>query len=217
MVRAFMNRRKLFKIADSPEELGLLFQWGNPLRGFTADDQPYSNRTAQVGEYSSVYPAYVSDMPTDEEFQGNEKYDVCAFLSGNWVTPTAEQLEVLTSFSPRSKGVLNGVDGFWFGTANNLKTSLFFPFARYRSTDGKINTNSTFLALWSSKYMDNDEASFLSISNTSVQRVGVSWKRCAFSIRPVKSEAFVWDGVSPKDYIEIGGVKWAKGNVTGYK
>lgn len=221
MISRFMNKKRLFKIADKPEDFGLLFLWLQPQRGFKAENIAFTDRNAQIGEYTDIWPAGLTlNSPVNN--QGKPEFDVCTQLSGNWVTPNSEQFNVLVKYNPL-KGYLNGIEGAWFGTPNDLENGVFFPCSGYREHEqGKFWGGYNIGRYWASSCPRdpyNRYGTSLLFDRTNPIMTYDHYRRNeAYSIRPVKAASYVWDGnPATKDFVEIGGVKWAKGNVTGYK
>lgn len=219
MISRFMNKKRLFRIADKPEEYGLLFLWCQQQRGFKAENIPSGDQAAQIGEYTATWPVGLTlNSPVNN--QGKQEFDVCTLLNGDWVTPTLEQWNTLQNID-RTKGYLNGVKGVWIGPVNDLVNGIFLPAAGYREHNkgdylsgvGKYGASSL------KRDPNNTNApafSFDDNPNNPITIYEYMRRNDAFSIRPVKSSTYIWDGnPATKDFVELGGIKWAKGNVAG--
>lgn len=216
-----MGRNGVFKISNRPEDFGLLFLWCQPQRGFKTGELAFSDPVAQVGEYAATWPTPLALIsPVDN--QGKTEFDVCTQLPGNWVTPNSGQFRLLLNCNPL-KGFMNGIEGAWFGIPNDLDNGIFLPSSGYREyTEGLYYGGMEVGRYWASSCPRDPYDRYgtsLIFDRTNPIMVYDHYRRNeAYSIRPVKSASYVWDG-NPitKDFVELGGVKWAKGNVTGYK
>ncbi|WP_293706832.1 hypothetical protein [uncultured Parabacteroides sp.] len=219
--RRMMGKKGLFKISNRPEDFGLLFLWCQPQRGFKAESIAFADLNAQVGEFTTTWPSGLTlNSPVNN--QGKPEFDVCTQIKGDWVTPTLEQWKAL-QYVDRTKGYLNGVKGVWVGTTNDLTNGIFLPGAGYRNHEkgeycvgsGKYGSSSL------ARDPNNIYAPVFQFDDNPNNPIAVyefDRRNNAHSIRPVKSNTYVWDGnPATKDFVELGGVKWAKGNITGYK
>ncbi|MBO7337417.1 MAG: hypothetical protein J6U33_02090 [Paludibacteraceae bacterium] len=193
--------------ASEPEEVGGHFAWGE-----TETKETYSWTTYQLCDGSNQ---------TMKKYCTNEYYgtvdgrkalepadDVATALYGDgWSMPTQEQFEELldrenTSWSRTTQ---YGVEGLKVTSKANGKT-IFLPIGGYRDGTGSYNTSNGYY--WTKDlYAGIDNlARSLAIESNSVSTGDSKSRRCGLNVRPVYKEP-------AKEYVEIGGLKWATMNV----
>ena len=137
--------------ANSEEESGLYFQWGDT-KGYTTEqvgvDKQFTWRDYKfsVNGSSSNFNKYnSSDSKTQLDLEDDAVY---AALGGNWRMPTQADFQELTANTTTQVTSISGIQGMKFNSKNN-SNYLFFPFAGYANSGSMRNVGSYFYC-WSS-------------------------------------------------------------------
>lgn len=175
---------------------------------------------ATVTAYGSYFEwnALTPEKGTHSQIlEWDEDNDPCRRMEpkGTWSTPTYEELNKLKGLKHIWTAGYNGVAGYWFGTNNADEAAaspdryLFLPAAGLNDRGNGVKYENTKGEYWSSTDYGSEWLIFangMNISKT-VLDVNYNYRDNGFSVRCVKRKAVV------KDYIEVGGSKWAKGNL----
>ena len=118
--------------ADSPEDPGLYFQWGD-IEGFSKDSGKYCNGTRVeernwTGDYSVTHGCMLGDsqnIPADPYFDAARKY-----MGSPWRMPTIQEIQELfnDSYTTYQWTTRNGMNGHLVTSKSN-GNSIFLPAA----------------------------------------------------------------------------------------
>ena len=145
--------------ANSEEESGLYFQWGDTV-GYTKDqigtDKIFNWENYKWNSGSSFNPTkYVYSDNIQLYLEDDAVY---AALGGNWRMPTKADFQELVYNTKTEVTSINGIQGMKFTSKNN-SNYIFFPFAGYAYSGSVRDVGSDFNC-WSSTLssVDNDSS-----------------------------------------------------------
>ena len=145
--------------ANSEEESGLYFQWGDTV-GYTKDqigtDKIFNWENYKWNSGSSFNPTkYVYSDNIQLYLEDDAVY---AALGGNWRIPTKAAFQELIYNTKTEVTSINGIQGMKFNSKNN-SNYIFFPFAGY-TYSGSMNDVGSDFNCWSSTLssVDNDSS-----------------------------------------------------------
>ena len=137
--------------ANSEEESGLYFQWGDTV-GYAAEQVgtekqfDWNNYKFSIDGSDSNFNKYSSsDSKTQLDLEDDAVY---AALGGNWRMPTQADFQELTANTETEVTSINDIQGMKFNSKNN-SNYLFFPFAGYANS-GSMNFVGSYFYCWSS-------------------------------------------------------------------
>ena len=142
--------------AESPESLGMLYQWGRRV-GWSSSDPLISSNRLTTWNDEAITAGRRAIWPLDD--------DPCPL---GWRVPTYEEMQSLLD-AGNMPYTMNGVDGFLFGTAPN---QIFLPDARVRNPIGGLS-NAVIGRYWTSTVMHSNGAYALNRAGNA--RIGVSF------------------------------------------
>ena len=164
--------------AESPEDDGLYFSWGN-VEGHTGDDG-YDFGINNSGTYASTPgAALTANIPVNDTYDAARKN-----MGAPWRMPTQAELAELNSNCTSIWTTQNGVAGIRF-TSNINGNSIFIPAAGFRSGTGLTNHGSNGYCRSSSLSSPNNGYN-LYFSSQSVNPEGNDARFYGFTIRPVQ-------------------------------
>ena len=136
--------------ANSEEEYGLYYQWGDTV-GYTAEqvgvDKQFTWSDYKYNSGSSFNPTKYtsSDQKTQLDLEDDAVY---AALGGNWRMPTQADFQELTANTTTEVTSISGIQGMKFTSKEN-SNYLFFPFAGSASSGSMGSVGYDFFC-WSS-------------------------------------------------------------------
>lgn len=163
--------------ANSPEDSGGLFGWGDP-SGLRTEQWvlssygDYNSYSDCIGYYGGLGPSNVA---------GDEKYDVAkSQIGGCWRMPSKKEWENLIANTNRYTETINGIKGTWFESKIN-RNKIFIPNVEYERI-GKTYLESRNY-YWTSNIYNGETAYAIKMSNIFED---YAVKKCyGFPIRPV--------------------------------
>ncbi len=192
--------------AESPEDYGLYFAWGETV-GYTSDTSDGrsfdwasykwmnegESTGAQVNKYQ-IADGHTADCWYNDwaEFIGDGKTkldleDDAAYVNWgtNWRMPTSYDFQELFENTTYKWTTLNGVNGLMLTSKTNGNT-IFLPAAGDRVNSGFWDS-SEYGYYWSSSLhvFDSSTASFLIFNWVNPNPTSMADRRCGFTIRPV--------------------------------
>jgi hypothetical protein len=148
--------------ADSPEDPGLYFQWGDN-EGFSKDSEKYCNGTRVdernwTGDYSATHGCMLGDsqnIPADPYFDA-----ACKHMGAPWRMPTMQEMQELVndSYTTYQWTTRNGMVGYLITSKSN-GNSIFFPAAGCFEIGGFFGFEGDGY-YWSSSFKDAENAYF---------------------------------------------------------
>lgn len=155
--------------ANSPEEAGLFFQWGD-VEGFSKDSGRYCSGTRNgerdwSGDYARTHGSELGDsqnIPTDPYFDAARKY-----MGSPWRMPTTAEIQELFNSQYTTNAWVTNYKGS--GMNGRLATSkangntLFFPAAGFFGA-GFFGFGS-YGSYWSSSFSDGEHAYYLDFNS----------------------------------------------------
>ena len=163
--------------ANSPEEYGLYFAWGETT-GYTADDVTSGVRLFTYDEYDKGPTANIYTDLTLEQDAAHVN------LGGNWRMPTqAEFQELIDNCNDTCTDDYNGtgVAGEVFTSKVN-NNSIFFPYAGF-CCDSSVNSIGVNGNIWSASWESNIKAYYLYFDSYSF--LDKYYRHCGYSVRAV--------------------------------
>ena len=175
--------------ANSEEEYGLYYQWGDT-SGYTSTqvgtDKQFTWSDYKYNSGSSFNPTKYTD--SDQKVQLDLEDDaVYAALGGNWRMPTYEDFQELTTNTTTSVTSINGIQGMKFTSKEN-SNYLFFPFAGYVNS-GSMDYVGSYFYCWSSTLysVGSRNPRFLYGGSDGYMRIGYDDRIYGLSVRGVLS------------------------------
>ena len=175
--------------ANSEEEAGLYFQWGDT-QGYTKDqigiDKVFEWENYKLNDGSDFSPTKYND--SDQKTQLDLEDDaVYAALGGSWRMPTVDDWRELYDNTTRQWTQVNGVDGYKLTASNG--NCIFLP-AAGSSYVGSLYDEGSFGCFWSSSlYNVGSNSAFYCGFSSSWFSSNSSYRRCrGFSVRGIYVE-----------------------------
>ena len=148
--------------ANSPEEYGLLFQWGN-VDGYDYDEVLKLKKSTAIPSTTSGKYYSINDRL--------EEYDDAAYVNtNNYHIPTLEQIKELINETENEFDELHGIPGRKFTSIKDPNKWIFIPCSGYYDPyNEKIQFKNIYGNIWSSKINGqyNSLAGYLTFSEGS--------------------------------------------------